>query len=102
MAVDQVQEIPGAYQLDPPEPYQIGRQQRRDAAESKRSQNTVTKGLTLLCLRQAEDEHGQDHRIVGAEKTFESDEKSDCEEVVRREHHSQYDAAGVLTPRLEH
>jgi hypothetical protein len=99
MAVDQIQEVAGAHQLHPAKADQIGRQERRDGSESKRPQNAVPKGFTLLRPGQPEHENGQDHRVVGTEKTFESDEKSDREEVVRREHYSQYDAASGFPPR---
>ena len=40
----------------------------------------------MVALGQAEDHHGDDQRVVGAEQTFERDEQGDGDEVGRLNH----------------
>ena len=69
--IDEEQQIPGADDLHPGELDQIDREQRREAAEQEGAEDAVSQGLFLLGLRQAEHQHGQHHRVVGAEQPFE-------------------------------
>ena len=52
-------------------------------AEDEGAEDAVAQRLPLLALRQAEHEHGQHHRVVGAEQPFERDEQGDGDEIRR-------------------
>jgi hypothetical protein len=47
---------------------------RRQSPEDECPDDAVPQGLALLVLGQAEDQDGQDHRIVRAQQAFEDDE----------------------------
>ena len=83
--VDEIQQIARADQLHPAQPDQVDRQQRRDRAEREGADDAVAQRLLLLRLGQAEHQHGQDHRVVGAQQPFERHEQRDGDEVGRRD-----------------
>src|SRR5688572_23100542 len=85
MVVRQVEEIDRAQQHDDLNVLQPHREQDRDDAEGKRADDAVAKRLALLGFWQAKDQHGEHHGVVSAEQAFESDEKSNCEEVGGRD-----------------
>src|SRR5262245_40107383 len=101
MPVRQVQQVPGAQQLDPSDAYQIDGQQRGHGSKRERADDAVAQRLLLVALRQPKHEHGEDHRVVGTEETFERDEEGDCEEVGRRDHELPEYCGNVDTDRIK-
>jgi hypothetical protein len=81
VAVDEEQQVAGADHLHPRQADEVNRQQRCKCPEGKRAQDAVTERLTLLCFGEAENEHRQHHGVVGAQQTFERDEKRDSDEI---------------------
>ncbi len=55
-------------------------QHRRRAAERERTQHSVAQRFLLLMLGQAQHANRQDHGIVGAQHTLETDEQCNGED----------------------
>ena len=79
----EVQQIAGADELHPPEPNQVGGEQRGNRAEREGADDPVAQRLLLPVLRQPEDQHRQHHGVVGAEQSLEHDQEPDRDEVCR-------------------
>src|SRR3954447_7967262 len=79
--VREMQQVQPAEQLHPFDPDQIGREQRREDAECERADEAVPQRLLLIAPGKAEDHHGQDERVVGAEQPFEQHQQPDGHEI---------------------
>jgi hypothetical protein len=84
--VREIQEVESSEEFHPDHPHQVHRQQRGDDAERKCANEAVVERGAMLALGQAEHHHRNDEGVVGAEQSFESDEKSDGDEVGRLNH----------------
>ena len=79
----EIQQVAGAGELHPAEPDQVRGEKRRDGAKRERADDAVAQRLLLILLRQPQHQHGQHHRVVGAEKPLEHDEERDRDEIRR-------------------
>src|SRR5262249_21198605 len=95
MSIGQIQEISSAEELHPADLDQIDGQQGGNSSKDEGTEDAVAQGFLLLRIRQAEDEHGQHHRVVRAEEPFERDEQRDGGKVRRLEHRPR-----ILLPKL--
>ncbi len=87
VAEREIQQVEGAGQLHERDAEQVEAEQQRDRSEGERSHDSIAQGPLLLRLRQAEHQHGQDDRIVGAQEPLEEHQKTDYQEVGTFDHH---------------
>ena len=86
MPVDEVQKIPRPEQLHPGKADQKGREQRGDRAEAEGAENAVSQRISLFALRQAEHEHREHHRVVGAQQPLQRHQERDGQKISRLNH----------------
>src|SRR5690606_17549951 len=75
------EEIGGANQHDDPYLDEVDGQHDGENAEDERPGNSVAERLALLVPGQPQHEHGEHHRVIGAEEALERHEHRDCQEI---------------------
>src|SRR5262249_12849016 len=84
--VRQVHEVAGADELHPDQLDEIYGEKCGDRSEGEGADDPISQSLTLLMLRQPQDEHSQNHGVVCAQQPFKSHQQDDGQEVGRLDH----------------
>jgi hypothetical protein len=81
MVVREIEKIEAPQKLHPTETDQVNGKERSGDAKHKRADEPVMKSFSMLPLREAQHHHGDDEGVVGAQKTFESDEERNGQQI---------------------